>query len=322
MSQSIKALLVTKGAAQAGGLELIEAWEKDESAWIWVDIEGSADGVAQQTLIDGFAVSPVHMEEAMQNRHPPTLGHDGDRFFVLVKPLDAESYSLDFSTQQVALFLGPRFLVTRHSKHAPYLSKVQGQVEAGDTRPDGPSGTAYLLLQRMISRYGAVLLDLERRLDEVEDELVAEADEALLQELVGYNTALRKIRRILRYHEEIMTDLSDSIATLEPARADQWEQLAVGARRFHSLADMYQGMIKDLIDGYISLNGHHLNQVMRLLTVMTVIFVPLTLLVGIYGMNFEHMPELHSRYGYFILLGVMMSIASGLIWYFRRRRWL
>lgn len=174
----------------------------------------------------------------------------------------------------------------------------------------------------MISRYGAVLLDLERRLDEVEDELVAEADEALLQELVGYNTALRKIRRILRYHEEIMTDLSDSIATLEPARADQWGQLAVGARRFHSLADMYQGMIKDLIDGYISLNGHHLNQVMRLLTVVTVIFVPLTLLVGIYGMNFEHMPELHSRYGYFMLLGAMVLIGSGLVWYFRRRRWL
>lgn len=321
MSRAVKALLIGDDV-QAGGLELIETWQKDDFAWIWLDIEGSIDDVAQQTLIDGFGLSPVHMEEAMQDRHPPAFDGEGEQLFVLVKPLDAESYSLDFSTQQLALFEGPRFIVTRHSKHSPYLNKLQGQVEDRRIQPQGPSYIADLLLQRMISRYGAVLFDLERRLDEVEDELVVGANEALLQELVGYNTALRKMRRILRYQEEIMRDYAERMSELEPERDDQWEQLSSGARRFHSLANMYQGMIRDLIDGYISLNAHHLNQVMRLLTVVTVIFVPLTLLVGIYGMNFEHMPELHSHYGYFILLGLMASIAGGLVWYFRRRHWL
>ena len=73
--------------------------------------------------------------------------------------------------------------------------------------------------------------------------------------------------------------------------------------RFHSLADLYQNVINDLIEGYISLNAHHLNQIMKVLTIVTVIFVPLTLLVGIDGMNFEYIPELKSEHGYFVLLG-------------------
>ena len=81
-------------------------------------------------------------------------------------------------------------------------------------------------------------------------------------------------------------------------------------------------MINDLIEGYISLNAHHLNQVMCILTVVTVVFLPLSFLVGVYGMNFENMPELKSRYGYFILVSVMFGIASGLALIFRKMKWL
>ena len=81
-------------------------------------------------------------------------------------------------------------------------------------------------------------------------------------------------------------------------------------------------MINDLIDGYISLNGHNLNQIMKVLTVVTVTFVPLSLLVGIYGMNYENMPELKAEHGYYILISVMGAIAGGLLYLFRRMRWL
>ena len=85
---------------------------------------------------------------------------------------------------------------------------------------------------------------------------------------------------------------------------------------------MYQNVITDLIDAYISLNGHHLNQIMKVLTIVTVIFVPITFLAGIYGMNFENIPELKSRDGYFILLSIMFTIAAALLILFRKKRWL
>ena len=179
------------------------------------------------------------------------------------------------------------------------------------------------LARRMVDRYGTVLLDLEERLDSVEDVLFVEFDEDLMQELVGYNTALRKMRRILNYHMAVTQRLSAYAQQQQLGEwAEEYEDVATQAERFNSLAELYQNVINDLIEGYISLNGHNLNQVMKVLTVVTVIFVPLTLLVGIYGMNFENMPELKSPYGYFTLLGVMAFLATGLFYIFRRKHWL
>ena len=92
--------------------------------------------------------------------------------------------------------------------------------------------------------------------------------------------------------------------------------------RANSLATLYYEVASDLIDGYISLASHRLNNIMKVLTIVTVIFVPLSFLAGIYGMNFEYMPELKSHSGYFMLLGVMSTIVATLLFVFRRKRWL
>jgi magnesium transporter len=99
---------------------------------------------------------------------------------------------------------------------------------------------------------------------------------------------------------------------------DVYEQM----ERLASLSGLYQELAGDLIDGYISLNSHRLNQIMKVLTIVAVIFLPLSLLVGVYGMNFENMPELQARYGYYVLLTVMTLIGLGLLFLFRRLRWL
>ena len=92
--------------------------------------------------------------------------------------------------------------------------------------------------------------------------------------------------------------------------------------RAKSLTELYYELASDLADGYISVSSHHLNQIMKVLTVVMPIFVPLSFLAGIYGMNFEHMPQLHSKSGYFILLGVMISLASASLVFFRKKGWL
>ena len=131
------------------------------------------------------------------------------------------------------------------------------------------------------------------------------------------------MRRVLNYHVTVTQALHrHAVQQLAEEWAEACEDIATEAERFNSLAELYQNVINDLIEGYISLNGHHLNQVMKVLTVVTVIFLPLTLLVGIYGMNFENMPELKSSYGYFALLAVMAILATGMAFLFRRKHWL
>jgi len=176
--------------------------------------------------------------------------------------------------------------------------------------------------ERVAQRYGKILLDLEQRLDIIEDELFDSPTDTLMKELIGYNTGLRKMHRILAYYVNVFNSLRQHLAKTSHQQHDQFSNIYSLIERFSSLSSVYQDVITDLIDAYISLNGHRLNQIMKVLTIVTVVFVPLTLLVGIYGMNFENMPELKSEHGYYILLSVMSGIAGMMLYLFKRVRWL
>lgn len=316
-------LLVTPERVITGGEELYEQWLSTKNGFLWLDIEGPSSGKSAELLSAKFKLNPADIKEALRDRHPPRFTGDGEQLFVLLKPLNSDAHSLDFSTQQMAIFVGSNYVITRHNRESNYILMLRQKLLQDKLKLASPYQLAALLSQRMITRYGRILLDLEERLDVVEDELLEKPNERLVQELLGYKTALRKMRRILNYHMTVLRGLSRHIQKQKLVDVeDQFEDIAIEAERFNSLADLYQNMINDLIDGYISLNAHQLNQVMRVLTVVTVMFLPLGLLVGIYGMNFEHMPELKSRNGYFVLLGFMGLTVTSLIILFRKKRWL
>ena len=318
-----KWMLIQNDQAVAGDASLYTQWKQNPGSLLWVDIEGAAEDADHKLLTERLALPEAEVRDALRDRHPPTFSGEPEFLFLLMKPLDRESHTLDFNTQQMAIFVAQNFVVTRHNKESDYLHTLWSKVARGERRISSPYNIVALMARRMISRYGKILLKLEQRLDEIEDTLMQDLDEAHMQELVGYNTALRKMRRILKYHVSVLEQLSRYSQRLKQDElSDEYEDIASQAERFNSLAELYQTVINDLIEGYISLNAHRLNQVMRILTVVTVVFLPLSLLVGVYGMNFEYMPELKSEYGYFILIAVMASIASTLAYIFRRMRWL
>jgi len=186
-----------------------------------------------------------------------------------------------------------------------------------------PAEILSALLRRITTRYATILMDLEKRLDIIEDEIFDTTTETLLRELSSYNTSLRKMRRIITYHSNISNELTDNVEhTAFADWKDELDDISSLMQRNRTLADMYQNVITDLIDAYISLNGHHLNQIMKVLTIVTVIFVPITFLAGIYGMNFENIPELKNSNGYYTLLSIMTGIAAVLLLIFKKKRWL
>jgi len=316
-------LLKTTSGVHTGGEELFDVWKSRPGSLLWLDIEGVGSDSDMDMLGQKFGLAEADVADAFRIRHPPAFEGEGERLFLLLKLLDADSHTLDFSTQQMAMFADRDFVITRHDSRSNYLLMLREKIRNGGIEFESPHQVVAGLARRMVDRYGKVLLDLEDRLDTVEDVLFVEFDEELMQELVGYNTALRKMRRILNYHMAVTQRLSTYAEVQQLGEwAEEYEDVATQAERFNSLAELYQNVINDLIEGYISLNGHNLNQVMKVLTVVTVIFVPLTLLVGIYGMNFENMPELKSPYGYFTLLSVMAFLATGLAYIFRRKHWL
>lgn len=319
----IRYTLCRNGHASQGGKELLETWQAEPSAWIWIDIQDEPVDAELSLLVGRLGLDEHAVRESQRPRHPPGFAAYPDYVYLLTKPLTSESEDLEFATLQLAVFAGDRLLVTRHSAHSRYLDRLHGQILETGCTDQSPRVIMAAIMRRICERYGNILLNLEHRLDEIEDTLFDARTDRLMQELVSYNTALRKMRRILAYHTNAFRALRDSF---DPVKSTHWydefDDIHAVMERFHSLAELYQSVIADLIDGYISLNAHHLNQIMKVLTIVTVIFVPLTLLVGIYGMNFENIPELKSRNGYFVLLAVMGSIVLGLLYLFRRMRWL
>jgi len=315
-------LFFHNGKTFGGGDELLQQWRATPGSWIWVDLQGETVDQERGFLSNELGIDDLYMTEAQRPRHPPSLRLHGDQLFVLLKPLAAESRDLDFKTLQLALFRGPGFLVSRRSGESPYLNRLWERAAQGQSDDLKSEDIVSSMVRRVVDRYGAVLLDLEVQIDEIEDTLLESQNENQLQELVLYNTQLRRMRRVINYHVHVFERLQarPTLFNNEPVHDSLCDSYAL-MERFSSLAELYQNVITDLIEGYISLNGHRLNQIMKVLTIVTVMFAPLALLVGIYGMNFENMPELKAANGYYVLLTVMGLFSGGLLLLFRRLRW-
>ena len=322
----IRSMLYRPGTREiaTGGEELIAQWRGLPDAVLWADFFDNAPESELRTLVESFGLHPLAIQDAQRRRHQPKLEAFGDHVFILLKGLGPDNEEFEFETIQIAMFVGKQFLVTRHSGPSTSIDRLQEQLEKDPSLfANGPDALALRLSRISIDRYLAKLLTLEPRLEDIEQEIVTSPRDEILADLMGYKTNLRKFRRVLLYHVQIFLELmNDPPPQIRAERVHEIKDVYEHQERANSLATLYYEVSTDLIEGYISLASHRLNNIMKILTIVTAIFVPLSFLAGVYGMNFEYMPELKSHTGYFVLLGVMATIATVLLLVFRRKRWL
>lgn len=322
----MKCLLLQDGSREIldGGEELLDRWSEEPNSLIWVEINGPLSERHEQILTSRFKLHPLAIQDAKRDRHPPKLESFDDFTFLIFKTLTVDSVDIHFSTIQLAMFVGERFLVTRTSGPSQAIDRLKRETLQNPAKfSSGPWALAARLMRVFVNRYLEIILALEPELEKREQGLLERTGDSVLAELTGYKTDLKRLRRIFLYHEQVLDRLRRHPLPGFPAEGkhelnDCYEQ----QERANSLTLLYYELASDLIDGYLSLSAHRLNGIMKVLTIVTVVFVPLGFLAGIYGMNFEHMPELGSKWGYYILLSVMASLAITLLLVFRKRKWL
>ena len=306
-----------------GGVELIEQWEQAAQGTIWVLLEGELGTFETDLMANRFGIHRLAIVDASRDRHPPKIEPFADSTFILLKGLDANSTSLDFGTIQIALFVGKRFLLTRTSGRSVSSERVFSELTAG-TIPQAfsPAGLALHLCRTVADRFLPLLLALEERLEEMETEMLQRPSDELLAELVRQKGDLKTALRILNYHAQVFS----SARSTTPAHLEGFDHELTDVQeqldRMLSLARLYYELTDDLMNGYLSLSAHRLNRIMQTLTIVTVVFVPITFMAGLYGMNFEYIPELQYRNGYFFLLGAMLIVAVAIVAIFYFRGWL
>jgi len=313
-----------QGRLEQGDASLIARWRAEPHTLLWCDIAKHDTAAEERLLREAFDLHPLAIQDALRDRHPPKIETFDNTSFVLLRGLDTEASNMEFGVLQLALFIGRRALVTRHSKTSVSIEWLwQEVVHAPELMREGPSGLAVRVVNRLVRRYLDILLAFEPRLDAIETEIFSRPDDRLLAELTRYKSRLRHLARIANYHLQVVGEMrrdpGDFIeARFEHEVIDIYEQL----ERTASLADLYYETASDLTDGYLAFASHRLNRVMQILTIFTVIFVPLSFLAGVYGMNFDNMPELHSPRGYYVLLTVMGLVACAQLAYFKLKHWL
>lgn len=305
-----------------GGEELLLRWRATPGSRLWLDIEGEPSDDTHK-LLAAMHCSEFAINDCFRARHPPKVEHFEGNSFILFRGIEKFDDTLELSPQQIGLWVGADYLISVHRSKSVSIDHLWQQ-QLQQRILQHPGILALNIIHYACGRYLEKLLDFEDHLADLEDEILSERSEQGMKELVGYRSRLRKLRRIFSYHKEIAEHIWQHSSPFfgdeqsSHVRRDVYDR----CERLYSLCQMYYEICGDLVDGHISLSSHKLNQTMKILTIISAVFVPITFLAGIYGMNFENMPELGWKYAYFTVLGVMALSATAMLVVFRRMRWL
>ncbi|OAB36057.1 magnesium/cobalt transporter CorA [Paenibacillus glacialis] len=316
----IRTLAITHSHEVKVGIPLEEI-QIEDYAWIWTDLS-SPTAEEADLLNTYFHFHPLAVEDCMFVLQRPKLDFYDDTQFLVLHALNPDT----LQAEEVDLFLNHNMIVSFHHRQLPEIDEAWARIiqHAHDRKvwARGPIACAYTLIDMMVDRYFPTLYSIEDELAEIENQGSNESVEELMNQVFDLRGRLLKLRRTIVPMRDLLYRIVNSQHIQNSGEhkvyfSDIYDHLL-------KLADMIEAdreMTSDLRDSYISLNSNRMNNIMKTLTVITVIFMPLTLIAGIYGMNFAHMPELNWKYGYGIVLALMFMLGSGMVMWFIRRGW-
>lgn len=288
---------------------------------VWVDLDGLHDVDLVAGLGRVFGVHPLVLEDVVQTGQRLKVEEYGDYVYVVVRMSRAKP-DPEGQTEQLSLVLGQGWLLTFQEREGDVLDPVRQRLRNGSRlRSAGADYLAYAVLDAVVDAWGEVVEGLEERLEDLDEESLPDRE---------VFEALHDVRRTLAILRRATLPLRDVLAALQrvgpplvqegtqPFLRDVWDH----ALRVGEAVDTLRDRAGALQDHHLALAGHRMNEVMKVLTIIATLFIPLTFIVGIYGMNFQHMPELGWRWGYPAVLLLMAGLVAGMLAWFRRRGWL
>ncbi|MEM1245619.1 MAG: magnesium/cobalt transporter CorA [Acidobacteriota bacterium] len=326
-AQATKARVVRYDAGALEERELdLQALDRGTTAVMWVDVQGLADSELLGQIAKHFGLHPLAMEDVVHAPQRPKVDLFDDQLFVVIQQLQE-----DLTREQISLFLGDGFVITFQERHGDPFTPVRHRLRnsLGRLRSSAHDYLAYALIDATIDSYMPLLDRFEEDLELLEEELRRPPgrDADPVERILRERARVREVRRAIGPLREVTRSLANG----------EWPHITESTQTFlkdchdHALeaADQLEScreIAAGLMDAHLSSTSNQVNETTRILTVIATIFMPLSFLVGLYGMNFDtslpgNMPELSQPYGYPVLLGAMVALAGGLFVFFRRKGW-
>jgi magnesium transporter len=297
---------------------------KDTPAVSWINIDGVHDMTVIEKIGEHFGLHPLVQEDIVNTGQRPKLEDFESYVFVVLKMLYNDGKNGVVIAEQVSLILGQNFVISFQEQKGDVFDTVRERIrkEKGRIRKEGPDYLAYSLLDAIVDNYFLILEGLGEKIENIEERLVRSPKPRTLQTIHDLKRDALFLRKSIWPLREVINGLVKSESPLIRQTTgiylrDVYEHTIQVIDTVETFRDMISGMI----DIYLSSISNRMNEVMKVLTIFAAIFIPLTFVAGVYGMNFKYMPELEWRYGYFMVLGLMAVIAVVLLIFFKRKKW-
>ncbi len=300
-------------------------WSKDPDHIHWIDIRGMNDINFVEQVGQKFNIHALAMEDILDVDQRPKMDEYENGIFMTLLALKLNPTDGELHKEQITIYFGKNFLISFQEDADDFLKPIRERMylKRGRIRQRGTDYLAYSIIDFVVDHYYLALDHIERKLTEIDESLHAENSNISRKVLHDLKIQIIRIRKSIYPMREVINRYIRSENILIQADTDIYlRDLADHSIQISDMSETYQDMINSLHDLYQTEISNRMNGVMKILTVISTIFIPLNFLASIYGMNFEHMPELKSRYGYFVVLTIMILVAFSFLFYFRKKRWI
>lgn len=292
----------------------------------WTDVRSLSDAVLIEQIGNDFQLHPLALEDVLDTQQRAKLEEYDNGLFIILHNLRFDPVQMELQSEQISIFMGLNFVVSFQEDPDDTFHGIRKRAEenAGRIRKKGVDYLTYTLLDLVVDNYYTVLDDMETVLQELESSLHDQGFEPVSKaRIYDLKRVLSQFRhRVLPLRDAAMRFYRTDCPYVEESNRPYLRDLMDHVTQILDAIDNYRDILSGVEALYQAEIGNRLNNVMRLLTIISTIFIPLSFIAGVYGMNFDNMPELHWHYGYFIMLGLMLMASLSMLYYFRRNRWI
>jgi magnesium transporter len=299
---------------------------KDRPTVTWINLEGIHDIHLIEKLGTCYEIHPLTLEDILNTDQRPKIDDMENYIFIVLKMLHCNNQGTNIVSEQVSLILGSNFVISfqegiKGDVFEPLRQRIRGS--KGKIRKMGADYLAYAMLDGIVDNYFAVLEKLGEQIELLEEEVVTDPRPETLQKIHYLKREMLYIRRCIWPLREVIAALAKRESELikestEIYLRDVYDHVV----QIIDTIETFREMLSSMLDIYLSSLSNRMNQVMKVLTIIATIFIPLTFLAGLYGMNFKYMPELEWHWGYPLVLAIMLSVVCIMMFFFKKRNWL
>jgi len=295
----------------------------EEKGLLWVDFDQPSPQ-EEEVLRSGFGFHHLSVEDCLGGIHHPKADDFGAHVFAILHTVDLDSPTEELATAEIDAFLGPNFVVTFHREPLECIASLRARCQQDERLLSrGADFLLHDIFDSLVENFMPALDRLDERIDQLEREVLRNPRPTVLAQIMALKRDTLQLRRVVAPQREVINRFSrGDFAVVTPKAHIYFRDIYDHLIRIEDINESLRDVAEGVLGIYLSAVSNRMNEVMKVLSVVATIFFPLTLLAGIYGMNFQYMPELAWRYGYFAVWGAMLIVTAAMLALFRKRRWL